>query len=61
MFPTTADADDQLLRAPSPSLWDGPTALRPRLPSTEAEVVVVGAGITGLCTALLLARAGQKV
>ncbi|MFL6107304.1 MAG: FAD-dependent oxidoreductase [Marmoricola sp.] len=61
MFPTTADADDQLLRAPSPSLWDGPTALRPRLPSTEAEVVVVGAGITGLCTALLLARAGHKV
>ena len=63
MFPPTAE-DHQLsapLWAPSASYWDEPVALRPRRPSTEAEVVVVGAGITGLCTALLLTRAGLDV
>lgn len=43
---------------PSAAVWDRPSRLRPRLPSTDADVVVIGAGITGLCTALLLARAG---
>ena len=49
------------LQLQTPSVWDEPVALRPRLPSTDAEVVVVGAGLTGLCTALLLARAGCDV
>lgn len=40
---------------------------RPATPSDDAEIqddvddLVVGAGITGLCTALLLARAGRRV
>ena len=45
----------------TPTLWDEPVALRARQPSAETDVVVVGAGITGLCTALLLARAGREV
>lgn len=35
-----------------------PHSLRP---DTEADVLVVGAGLTGLATAVLLARAGQRV
>lgn len=33
----------------------------PLTESAEADVVVVGAGITGLTTALALAEAGQRV
>jgi glycine/D-amino acid oxidase-like deaminating enzyme/nitrite reductase/ring-hydroxylating ferredoxin subunit len=46
------------------SLWkrDAPTAVStPFEPGTFREVVVVGAGITGLSTALMLARAGVDV
>jgi glycine/D-amino acid oxidase-like deaminating enzyme len=49
------------------SLWLADRANRPSLPDPlleadrRADVVVVGAGITGLVTAVLLARAGKKV
>ena len=49
------------------SLWLADRANRPSppnpLPETDryADVVVVGAGITGLVTAVLLARAGKSV
>lgn len=38
----------------SPVTWPGP-------PPQAADVVVVGGGVIGVCTALFLARAGQKV
>lgn len=37
-----------------PVTWPGP-------PPAEADVVVIGGGIVGVCTALYLARAGQRV
>ena len=49
------------------SLWLADRANRPTPPNPLAEadrhadVVVVGAGITGLVTAVLLARAGKNV
>jgi glycine/D-amino acid oxidase-like deaminating enzyme/nitrite reductase/ring-hydroxylating ferredoxin subunit len=44
------------------SLWLDRPALRPADPLTDAyDDVVVGAGITGLVTGLLLARAGRRV
>lgn len=49
------------------SLWLADRANQPSQPSSlleadrEADVVVVGAGITGLITAVLLARAGRNV
>lgn len=45
------------------SLWlDRPMSLSPDLlPDRAIDVVVVGAGLTGLSTALLLARAGKSV
>src|ERR1700712_988260 len=48
------------------SLWlagrdPGTSASSTTLDDPTAEVVVVGAGITGLVTAVLLARAGKKV
>jgi glycine/D-amino acid oxidase-like deaminating enzyme len=33
----------------------------PRTPPREAEVVVIGGGVIGVCTALFLARAGKQV
>src|SRR6187402_3000525 len=48
------------------SLWlagreSGTSATSTTLDDPTADVVVVGAGITGLITAVLLARAGKKV
>ena len=46
----------------SRALWDRSVLVSGAGDSGDhADIVVVGAGITGLCTALLLARAGQKV
>lgn len=69
MFPPTAGPGHERTKthaptqAPSqtPSLWDGPARVRPRLDAGEADVVVVGAGVTGLTTALQLARSGLDV
>lgn len=44
-FPTFMD---------TPAQWPGPAP-------TEADVVVIGGGVIGVCTALFLARAGQRV
>jgi glycine/D-amino acid oxidase-like deaminating enzyme len=48
-----------------PSLWAAVTPEGPALPAidgdTSADVAVVGAGFTGLSTALALARAGVDV
>lgn len=44
-FPTFMD---------SPAQWPGPAP-------QEADVVVIGGGVIGVCTALFLARAGQRV
>ncbi|MEL6451044.1 MAG: FAD-binding oxidoreductase [Pseudomonadota bacterium] len=38
----------------APITWSGP-------PPAEADVVVIGGGVIGVCTALYLARAGQRV
>jgi len=56
MEPTSATA-------PALSLWETrhEVGVRPPAPSGRADVVVVGAGLTGLVTALLLARAGKQV
>jgi glycine/D-amino acid oxidase-like deaminating enzyme/nitrite reductase/ring-hydroxylating ferredoxin subunit len=48
----------------SPSLWEDaerPAYLEPLPPSGHVEVLVVGGGLTGLTTGLLLARAGVGV
>lgn len=45
----------------SPTWWDTAPSPRPYVDGCTSEAVVVGGGITGLCTALLLARAGQQV
>src|SRR5699024_4308198 len=51
------------LSAPSDSLWtESPIPSFPSLQhSTETEVVVVGAGITGILTAYFLSKRGEKV
>ncbi|HCQ59257.1 MAG: FAD-dependent oxidoreductase, partial [Alphaproteobacteria bacterium] len=33
----------------------------PRTPPRDSEVVVIGGGVIGVCTALFLARAGKQV
>lgn len=38
----------------APLTWPGP-------PPTEADIVVIGGGVIGVCTALYLAEAGQRV
>ncbi|HUK08926.1 MAG TPA: FAD-binding oxidoreductase [Stellaceae bacterium] len=47
----------------TPYWWDAapPTRETPRTPPTRADVAIVGAGITGLNAALVLARAGRGV
>src|SRR5215216_391859 len=48
----------------NPSLWVGTTpeaAARPLASDTSADVVVIGAGIAGLCTAMTLAHEGVRV
>src|SRR3954469_14985616 len=52
------------LDGPNPSLWVGTTpegAAQPLSADTGADVCVIGAGITGLCTAMLLALEGRSV
>jgi glycine/D-amino acid oxidase-like deaminating enzyme/nitrite reductase/ring-hydroxylating ferredoxin subunit len=52
------------LNEPNPSLWVETTpeaAFQPLPGDTTADVVVIGAGIAGLCTAMLLAKAGVHV
>jgi glycine/D-amino acid oxidase-like deaminating enzyme/nitrite reductase/ring-hydroxylating ferredoxin subunit len=52
------------LDGPNPSLWAGTTpegASQPLSGETGADVCVIGAGIAGLCTAMLLAEAGRSV
>ena len=65
-LPTSPDATDPLTELGKPlSLWlDGPELTPPRPALAEdvrAEVCIVGGGITGLTTALLLAREGRSV
>lgn len=52
-------------RGDRPSIWQGLAAhsptYAPLTPSRDLDVLVVGAGITGLTTALLLAEAGRDV
>ena len=47
----------------TPYWWDAapPTKPEPRMPPPRADVAIVGAGITGLNAALVLARAGRSV
>lgn len=53
---------DAVDEAGSLALWHRPVRVSDDgHPDGRADVVVVGAGLTGLCSALLLARAGQKV
>src|SRR5215212_165121 len=52
------------IEGPNPSLWVGTTpesAYRPLSGDTGADVCIVGAGIAGLCTAMLLLREGRSV
>src|SRR5215213_925389 len=52
------------LDGPKPSLWIGTTPESPFQPlsgDTGADVCVIGAGIAGLCTAMLLAQEGRSV
>lgn len=47
------------------SLWQDTHPIRPTVPAAEprgpVDTLIVGAGLTGLSTALMLARAGQRV
>ncbi|KRB76346.1 hypothetical protein ASE01_15220 [Nocardioides sp. Root190] len=46
----------------SPTSWErAPAPPRPPIEGRASDVVVIGGGITGLCTGLLLARAGKQV
>lgn len=51
------------LPAAPESLWraTNPTAYAPLVEDVDCDVVVIGAGLTGLTTAVLLARAGTRV
>jgi glycine/D-amino acid oxidase-like deaminating enzyme len=59
--------DDETPFAPdfkeTPYWWDAaaPTKGEPRTPPSRADIAIVGAGITGLNAALVLARAGRSV
>src|SRR3954464_13011488 len=65
--PTAATESEQTmgrLDVANPSLWVGTTpegASQPLSGDTGADVCVIGAGIAGLCTALLLAQEGRSV
>src|ERR1044072_444856 len=52
------------LDGPNPSIWVETTpegASQPLSGDTGADVCVIGAGIAGLCTAILLAQEGRSV
>lgn len=49
---------DNVIDLPTPSRW---TAAPPPIHPGHAEIVIIGAGLVGLCTALYLARDGRDV
>lgn len=61
---TTTEAKEHLADGITTSVWvatAGPQARKPLTKDTSADVVVIGAGISGLTTAYLLAREGKSV
>ncbi len=63
---TLAESGDEAFAADfkeTPYWWDAapPLAVEPEAPPREVDVAIVGAGVTGLNAAIVLARAGRSV